>query len=212
MNYKMVAKSNYVLRKVLNQEENIDILQDFIESILDIQLKKIKLNPYLKQRAYCLPEEENFGIADVRIETEQGQELNIGIQCIDGKYVQTKILIYYAQLHNNQIFYEDSRKIAKTITINILNIPYFESFRCHKKITVLNKKEPEYKEEELEFHVIELPKFQVISPLNMSKEEQWICYLKGDKEELLEIAKNKNEKIKKLDFLLEEYWKQEKMQ
>ena len=208
----MIAKSNYVLRHVLNKEENMDILKDLIEAVLGIQLKKIQLNPYLKEKEYCLPAEENFGIADVRTETKEGEELNIGIQFIDGKYVQTKILIYYAQIHNNQIFYDDDRNIARTTTINILNIPYFESLQAHKKITVLNKNEPEYREEELEFHVLELPKFEAMSPLKMTKEEQWICYLKGDKQEIIEIIKNKNEKIKKLDTLLEEYWKQEKMQ
>ena len=58
MNVKFIAKSNYLLRKVLNSNNNLDILQDLIESILNIKIEKIILNPYLKQnniiyRNYC---------------------------------------------------------------------------------------------------------------------------------------------------------------
>jgi len=67
MNRKFISKSNRVLRRVLNSKENLDILQDFIETFLEIQIEEIKLNPYLKEKSNNLPSEENFGIADVRI-------------------------------------------------------------------------------------------------------------------------------------------------
>ena len=44
MNKKLVAKRNYVLRKVLNSENNLEIIKDFIQAILKIQIKKIKNN------------------------------------------------------------------------------------------------------------------------------------------------------------------------
>ena len=211
MNTKLIAKRNLVLRKVLNNQENIDILKDFIEAILDIQIVEIKLNPYLEKKAKNLPAEENFGIGDFRIKTNK-EELNVGVQFIDGGYIQTKILIYYAQIHSNQIEYEDNREIAKTITINILDFAYFESFRYHKKIRIPCCNELKFKEEEAEFHIIELPKFNAIYPSKMTKEEQWIAYLKGENKECVETAKNKNEKIKKLDKLLNIYWEKEKME
>ena len=49
MNRKFIAKSNFVLRRVLNSEENIDILKEIIESILDIKIKEAKINPYLEK-------------------------------------------------------------------------------------------------------------------------------------------------------------------
>ena len=88
MNRKLISKSNYILKKVLNKEENIDILQDIIESIIGIEISKIKIKPYLEKMSKYLPSEENFGIVDVRIKTKDGQELNVGMQIIDGYYVQ----------------------------------------------------------------------------------------------------------------------------
>ena len=50
MNRKFVAKSNFVLRRVLNSKDNIDILKEFIEVILNIQIKEAQINPYLQKR------------------------------------------------------------------------------------------------------------------------------------------------------------------
>ena len=79
MNVKFIAKSNYLLRKVLNSKDSLDILQDLIESILKIKIEKITLNPYLKQRKNELPTEENFGIADVRILTKENKTKTLNI-------------------------------------------------------------------------------------------------------------------------------------
>ena len=51
MNQKFISKSNYVLRKVLNSNNNLDIIKDFIESILNLKIVNIRLNPYLKSKA-----------------------------------------------------------------------------------------------------------------------------------------------------------------
>ena len=127
MNRKFISNSNYVLRKVINTEACLDILKDFIECILNMSIKEIELNPYLEEKSKYLPKEENFGIADVRIRTNENEEMNIGIQFIDGTYVQTKMLMYYAQIHLNQLEYDEKREFAKTITINLLDFKYVSS-------------------------------------------------------------------------------------
>ena len=221
MNQKFIAKSNYLLRKVLNSEESLDILQDFIESILNINVEKIILNPFLNKKENQLQTEENFGIADVRIKTKDKQELNVGIQFIDGRYIQTKMLLYYALVNNNQIEYQDKRKIVDTVTINILNQNFYDSFSYHKivKFSNSNKQESSNKQEKdkdedkvLLLHVIELPKFQPMFLQNLDKEEQWITYLKGDNAEEVERVKKMNQKIKKLDILIDNFWNEERIE
>ena len=216
MNQKFIAKSNYLLRKVLNSENNLDILQDFVEAILNVNIQKIFLNPYLNIKSKQLPAEENFGIADMRIKTKENQEFNVGIQFIDGIYIQTKLLLYYAQIHSNQIEYKDNRKITKTVTINILNQNYYDSFSYHKIIQMksTNKgiENNELKDEEILLHVIELPKYQPIFLHNLNKEEQWITYLKGNNAEKNKRCKRINYKINKLDILIDNYWEKEKIE
>lgn len=212
MNRKFVSKSNYVLRKVLNNEENLDILKDFIETILKIEIQEIILHPYLQKISNYLPSEENFGIADVRIVTKDKEELNVGIQFIDGYYVQNKLLLYYAQIHGNQLEHENQSYSVKTITINILDFNYFSSKEYHKVIKI--KENSRYGEisEDLELHTIELKKFNKNKRVIENKEDAWIAYLEGSDNALKKYSINNYEKIKKIDNLLDNYWKDEKME
>lgn len=211
MNRKFISNSNYVLRKVLNTEDCLDILKDFIESILDINIKEIELNPYLKKKCNYLPKEENFGIADLRIKTDENEEINVGIQFVDGVYVQTKMLMYYAQIHLNQLEHDKNREFTKTITINLLDFKYFSSKEYYKVIKIKSN-EINIRLEELELYVIELPKFLSYNIENMTKKEQWITYLKGCENKALEKIKRNNENIKVLDDLIQKYWIEEKME
>lgn len=211
MNRKFISNSNYVLRKILNTEVCLEILKDFIESILDITIKDIELNSYLEEKSKYLPKEENFGIADVRIRTNENEEMNIGIQFIDGIYIQTKMLMYYAQIHLNQLEYDEKREFAKTITINILDFRHFSS-QGYNKVIKIKSNEGNIKLEELEMYVIELPKFTIENLNNMTKKEEWIAYLKGCENKVLEKIKINNKNIALLDESLEKYWLEEKME
>lgn len=212
MNRKFVSRSNYVLRKVLNNEENLDIIKDFIEAILKVKIETIILHPYLEKISKYLPAEENFGIADVRVITKDKEELNVGIQFIDGYYVQNKLLLYYAQIHANQLEYENQNYIVRTVTINILDFNYFSSKEYHKVIKI--KENSKYGEipEDLELHTIELRKFNKNRKIIENKEDAWVAYLEGSESEQKKYAIENYEKIKKVDDLLDEYWKNEKME
>ena len=208
MNRKFVSNSNFVLRKVLNSKENLDIIQDFIESFLDVQIKKISLNPYLKSKERYLPSEEKFGIADVRVKINNGEELNVGIQFIDGGFVQNKMLLYYAQIHTNQLEYDNMRNFVKTVTINLLDFKYFDSDKYQEKIYL----KTEEKKEKLEFNVIELPKFDEKKMREINRRNAWMIYLCGKNEILINNVINKYDKIRKLDNLLKKYWQEEVME
>lgn len=209
MNRKLISHSNYVLRKVLNSEKGLDILKDFIECILEIDIQDIKLNPYLKQQSNYLPKEENFGIADLRVNTKD-EEINIGIQFLDGIYIKTKILLYYAQVHLNQLKHSKGRQFTKTITINISDFNYFSSPEYYRKIKI-ESNEGNINLEEIECIIIELSKF--IEKENMTKKDEWICYLKGNtSQKILNKITEENTYIRKLDEMIEKYWLEEKME
>ena len=210
MNQKFISKSNYVLRKVLNSNNNLDIIKDFIESILNLKIVNIILNPYLKSKAKFLPAEENFGIADVRIKTCSNLEFNVGIQFIDGMYVKNKLLLYYAQIHANQLEHKENKKTARTITINILDFKYFNSKSYHKRLIINNNKIN--LENVIELHILELPKFKILSKEKLNNKQLWMLYLnEKDEKKIKEIIK-KSAKIKKLDKLLNNYWRDEKIE
>ncbi len=210
MNRKLVSKSNFVLRKVLNTKENIDIIKDFIEAILEIDIEKIKLNEYLRKKEKYLPSEENFGVLDCRIQTKEGENFNIGIQYVDGIYIQTKMLLYYSQIHLNQLEYDDNREFARTITINLLDFNYFETQNYEKKISI-ETNEKNVKSKEIELYVIELPKVKYSND-KMNRKKEWIIYLEGSNIEKIEKIKEENKYICELDKQLEKYWENETME
>ena len=209
MNRKFVAKSNFVLRRVLNSEDNIDILKEFIEDILDIKIKEAQINPYLEKRKNNLPAEENFGIADLRIKTNENEELNIGIQIIDGEHILTKMFLYYAQIYSNQLEYDDNREIAKTITINILDFIFTKETKYHSRMVLKEKEIEDTVKDYLEMHILELPKFAMKIRKEMNLKEAWMNYLRGDN---IEEAIKKSKKIEKLDDILKKYWREEVME
>lgn len=204
MNRKFISKSNYVLHRVLNSKQGVEILKDFIESILEIEIKEISLNPYLEKIKKKLPAEENFGIADVRIKTNEDEEMNIGVQFIDGEHISTKMLLYYAQIHLNQGLYEN-RKIAKTITINLLDFYYSKKNTYFNKI-IIDENNDKSELDLIELVSIELPKFKAKEESKMSKKEAWISYFKGEN---IKYAIENYEKIAMLDKLLIKYWDEE---
>ena len=211
MNRKFVSKSNLVLSKLLNSNNCLDILKDFIETILKVKIKNITLNNPKENKYYSSTTYYSMGIVEVRIQTED-EELNVGIQIIDGNYVQNKMFLYYARVHTNQITYNDNRKIAKTVTINILDFNYFSSYNYHRKISIKTNIIDDNILETMEMHVIELPKFKMLNLSNIKKEEAWIGYFQGQNLKLIQLSKEKFSKISKLDELLEKYWKEEKIE
>ena len=69
------------------------------------------------------------------------------------------------------------------------------------------------KKEKLEFHILELPKFnEDIITNHINKKEAWMIYLKGDRVDLTNKVIKKYNAIGKLDSLLKEYWENEKME
>ena len=208
MNQKFVSKSNYVLRKILQKKENIDIIQDFIETFLTIEIEKIHLNPYIKSKEKYLPKEENFGICDMRVYLKDNRQFNLGIQFIDGMYVQSKMLLYYAQIHTNQIEYKEYKEIAPTITINLLDFNYFNTKEYHHKIKIPQEKLEEIEPKYIELEVIELPKYKITGEIT-DKKDAWMNYLIGSN---IEKVTTKFDKIAKLDKALNNYWEKEVME
>ena len=206
MNRKFIKNSNIVLSEILHSKDNLDILKDFIQIFLKIKIKKILINetPIINGK-----KTKEYGIVDVRVTTEENEELNNGIQIIDGDYIQNKMLLYYAKIHSNQLFYDDNRKIAKTLTINILDMAYFNSSTYHKIIKIKTNILNDSILETIELHVLELSKFLKDNKESISNEQAWMMYLKESSEEDLNIAKEKNISVRKLDELLKQYWEKE---
>lgn len=202
----MIAKSNYVLKQIFQREKNAPLLKDFIESILDIRIKDIYILPYLEKISKYLPSKENFGIVDVRVKTGNDEEINIGIQTIDGYYIQNKLLLYYAQIHANQLEYEGIKEEAKTITINIVDFDFIKENKEYHNFIKLRARDGDFL-----MNTIELNKFRNNIKEIKNKKDAWVAYI-ADNNLLTEIAIKKYDTIKEFDKVIENYLINEKME
>lgn len=194
MNQKLIKDSNSILRHIFQNKENTNILKDLIETILNIKISQIILRK----------NENNEGIVETRVILENKEEINIGIQSINGGYIQSKIFLYATKIHSKQTEYKEYSNLVKTVTINILDTGYFSTNSFHKIINFNNENKIS---ENIEFHILELPKFKKTNL--QSNKDYWIAYLKGDNQNLSQIAKSKNQEIKQLDNHLKEFWESE---
>lgn len=115
------------------------------------------------------------------------------------------MLLYYSKIHLNQMEYKPQREFARTATINLIDCNCFKSPE-YSKIIRVQSNESNIKLEELEIHFIEFPKFKNYNNIeNMSRKEQWIIYIKGENQYIIEEIKKVNKNIEKLDNLVEKY-------
>lgn len=97
------------------------------------------------------------------------------------------------------------------MTINILDFNVFSSMSYHKKILI--KKEGNIEDDKIEMHVLELKKFLIMpNKLSLTKKEQWMTYLIGDDKIKIDQILRKNDKIYKLNELLNSFWNKEKIE
>lgn len=194
-----------MLKQIFQKKENIPFLKDFIESILDINIKEICIMQYLEKISKYLPAKENFGIVDVRVKTEN-EDLNIGLQTIDGYYIQNKLLLYYAQIHANQLEHEENNKRVQTITINIVDFDFIKENKKYHNFIKLSAKDGDFL-----MHTIELNKFRKNVEKIQNKKEAWISYL-ADDNLLTNTAMKKYNVIKEFNEVIENYLINEKME
>lgn len=180
-----------------------------IEDIIGIKINEIIIRNKIGEKVNYLPLDKRYGIADYRIVTQDKKEFNVGIQILDGIYIQEKMLVYASLIQGYQEEYEEHNSLAQTITINILDGKFFLTEGYHNEITLLENNRKYNIDTGMIFHLLELPKFK---ESEIKKDEDaWIAYIKADNDELTEMAKERCTEIKKLDDLLKEYWKKEKL-
>ena len=210
---KMRLTVDYAFKRVFGRNGNEGILKDFLESILDIEIKDIIIqNPEIPKNM----RDSKIGILDVRAEINGKEIIEVEMQVQNQYNIDKRSPIYITKIYSDQLKEGDSYvKVKKVAVINILNFNYYERNSYHSvgRMKFENSKENEkvdmgyileeqYVTNDLEMHFIELPKFRKKNPDISSKLDQWLWLICGE-EEKIKMAKNENEKIKEAKSELE---------
>ena len=200
--------SDYVFKRIFGQEENIEALKDFLESILDEEIITIEIkNPEIPKNFY----DSKYGVLDLKVTLNDRIVVDVEMQVKNEHNIEKRDTYYLSSNYVNELKEgEPYTNCKKSIVINILNFSYYKRNEYHsvsrmifeepkeeEKVEMGYEKEDRYMTEDLEVHIIELPKFKKKNPKMHTKLEEWLWLFIGSDEKVNEASK-KNKEIEKI--------------
>jgi predicted transposase/invertase (TIGR01784 family) len=200
---------NFLFKVIFSKNEDLllDLLNSFPEFQEEKKIQSLKvLNPELPKAE----EIEKLSILDIHAEDISGNKFLLEMQSQTEKYFEKRILYYWSKLYSKSLSKGSKYKELKKIySINFTEFNFLKTTKFHSLFHLREKTENEIiLTDDLEIHVIELPKFQrELQKLN-SEFESWIYALKKGHElkgEDMNTLTKKNPKLKKVFKEYKEY-------
>ncbi len=204
---RLPLNNDYVFKRVFAYQGNENLLKDFLEAILNIQIQKIEVqNPELPKNY----KEQKKGTLDIKVQLNENTIIDVEMQLENEENIDSRSTSYLGKLVSNQLHTGDFyTQLKKSIVICILNFEFYKTNNYHNiakmkfdKATKETYIDMGYEEEEqiassyIQMHFIELPKFIKKNPEVRTKLEQWLWLLAG-KEDKIEMAEEKNKEVRK---------------
>lgn len=214
---KAPLQNDYIFKRTFTKRGTDTLLRDFLEGVLKRKVIKVEIqNSEIPKEII----DEKASVLDIKaeIDTKTGRELvNIEMQVNNEGNIEKRSVYYLSKNIAYQLKKkEEYQKIIPTIIICITSFKFIKRNSYHSIVKLKFEKTEEdtyinqgYEEEQenltdtIEMHFIELPKFIEKSPGVKTKKEQWLWAISG-REEKIEMAKNKNSKVKEAMELVEE--------
>ena len=206
---------DYIFKRVFAYKGNESVLKDFLEALLKIEIKGIKItNPEI------IPYEkgEKRGLLDIKAEINDGTMLDVEMQMKNERNTEERATEYMGKMISEQLQVgEDYQNLKKSIVIFITNYNFLKRNSYHsvgrmkfdktiedEYVNMGYDEEDELASKYIEVHYIELPKFKKKELSKFTKLDQWMCIFTQNKEGIM-LAEKENKEIEKaintLDFL-----------
>ena len=206
---------DYIFKRVFAYKGNESVLKDFLEALLKIEIKRIKItNPEI------IPYEkgEKRGLLDIKAEINDGTMIDVEMQMKNERNTEERATEYMGKMISEQLQVgEDYQNLKKSIVIFITNYNFLKRNSYHsvgrmkfdktiedEYVNMGYDKEDEVASKYIEVHYIELPKFKKKELSKFTKLDQWMCIFTQNKEGIM-LAEKENKEIKRaintLDFL-----------
>ena len=206
---------DYIFKRVFAYKGNESVLKDFLEALLKIEIKRIKItNPEI------IPYEKGKkrGLLDIKAEINDGTMLDVEMQMKNERNTEERATEYMGKMISEQLQVgEDYQNLKKSIVIFITNYNFLKRNSYHsigrmkfdktiedEYVNLGYDKEDEVASKYIEVHYIELPKFKKKELSKFTKLDQWMCIFTQNREGIM-LAEKENKEIKRaintLDFL-----------
>jgi len=189
-------KSNTVFQLLFGDPRNIELLADFLQSVLDIPKDEYKditiVNPYLPREYH----DEKLGIVDLRVKTRRGQIIHVEIQRKTFSAMRKRLVFYDANLITGQIGeggdYETLKRVISILITNYELIP--KSPLYHHRFTLYDPRAAVEFTNLLEIRTLELPKIPEVPDVYLWN---WLRFFRAETKEELDMVANASPAINK---------------
>lgn len=208
-------KLDVIFQALFGEVGNEKITKSFLEAILGRKIEEVDLSGNIVLRRENL--EDKMGVLDVLAKLNDEEYCNIEMQMIERDKLLERILYYWARVYTRNLKKgKDYIELQKTIEVLIVDfeIKELKDLEYHSKWKIIEEK---YKKhiltEDLEIHIIMLPKIKKLTPQE-SKEElvKWLNFIEEPESEKVGQYMKENKEIKEAKEKLQVMSEDERMQ
>ena len=201
---KKVPQNDIIFKNLFSTKRNEDLLVDFLESILQIKIEKIEAQKEVEPEVHNI--EEKQGRLDIKATINDEIIVDVEMQNIDYKDTEKRAVFYAGCLIRDCIKPKEDYQNIKDIAV-IWILDYELENENEEYFTRTKTVEDKYCKYEIikgvKYYFIELPKFRrMVTNKLETNLENWLAFIDYSRKDLIEMAMERNEKIRKAN---EEY-------
>ncbi len=174
-------KVDYAFKHLLGRESTRDLLIDVIDRVLNAapghQIQELELlNPFNPKETL----DDKLSILDVKARDQSGRQFNVEMQMLAHRHYEKRILYYACKLHQQQLHEgQDYLELRPTISISFLDhvlFPQAPDYHLHFRLQ--DEAHHVVLSEDIEFHLLELPKFTKSAAELTTDLDRWLYLLR----------------------------------
>jgi predicted transposase/invertase (TIGR01784 family) len=172
---------DYAFKHLLGRDSTRPILMNVLDSVLQPapghDIREIELlNPFNPKEAL----DDKLSILDIKARDQSGRQFNVEMQMLAFRYYEKRILYYCARLHQQQLREgQDYLELRPTISISFLDHVLFpQAPDYHLRFRLLETAHYFPFTEDMEFHILELPKFAKSAEELVGGLDIWLYFLR----------------------------------
>ena len=207
--FKVTLRNDYAFKRVFGTEENKDVLQDFLECILDIPPETIAGLELMDKEFHKSLLSEKLGILDIKLRLKDRTFIDIEIQNSWHFDFPERTLYYWSKMYNEAIKQgQDYTKLPKCITINLIGKGFNKNKRLHNKYLVLEQDTKEPLVSKLEIHILNLEKARLLKEGQYKNNKtkrllNWLKFIETDNPEVREVLEQESPMMRKANTTIE---------
>jgi predicted transposase/invertase (TIGR01784 family) len=174
-------KVDYAFKHMLGRDSTRPILIDVIDSVLNPspghRIRVIDLmNPFNPKETA----DDKLSILDIKARDEGGRQFNVEMQMLAFAFYEKRIIYYGAKFHQQQLHEgQDYLELNPTISISFLDHVLFPQVpEYHLRFRLLEESRHFPLSCDLEFHILELPKFTKSADELRTSLDVWLYFLR----------------------------------